>query len=417
MDDEQTTIRCAGGIDWAKDYHALCVLEQSGRVLLERRFAHDEGGIAKMCASLAEQGVGSVAIERPEGVLVERVLEAGIVVIPIHPNQLKAARPRFRASGARSKSDSFDALCLAELARTDQHRFRALTPDSDQTKALKALTRSREDLVGTRVALANRLRAELEAFWPGAAVLFSEIDCAISLAFLERYPSPTDASKLGEKRLLGFLCGHGYSGRKSALELLERLREAPQGRAGEAEMEARREAVLALVATLKALTERIKLLEERIAKAVRAHPDGEVFLSLFLGQKTTLTAASLVAEIGDRRERYPTNEALAADAGMSPVAIESGKRKVAGFRRACDKRLRKAVATLAESTRHHNRWAKEIYLRARERGCDHAHAIRILGRAWVRVIFRMWHDGVPYDPARHGGLRRLQSAEGLPQGV
>ena len=108
---------------------------------------------------------------------------------------------------------------------------------------------------------------------------------------------------------------------------------------------------------------------------------------------------------------------MAADAGMSPVAIESGKRKVAGFRRACDKRLRKALATLADVTRHHNRWAKDIYRRARERGCDHAHAIRILGRAWVRVIFRMWQDGMPYDPARHGGFKRLRSAEGLPQGV
>jgi transposase len=182
-------------------------------------------------------------------------------------------------------------------------------------------------------------------------------------------------------------------------------------------MEARREAVLALVGTLKALVERIKGLERRIARAVRAHPDGEVFLSLFRTNNSTLTAASLVAQIGDQRGRYPTNEALAAAAGMSPVAVESGRRKVASFRRACDKRLRRAVATLAESTRHHNRWAKEIYLRARARGCDHAHAIRILGRAWVRVIFRMWQDGLPYDPARHGGLRRLRSAEGLTQGV
>ena len=204
----------------------------------------------------------------------ERVLEAGIVVIAIHPNQLKAARPRFRASGSRSKSDAFDAFCLAELARTDHHRFRVLVPDSDETKALRALTRARQDLVGTRVALADQLRAELEAFWGGAAVLFSEIDSSISLAFLKRYPSPKDASRLAEKRLEGFLSQNRYCGGKSVLELLERLRKAPQGRAGEAEMEARREAVLGLVATLKALVERIKHLEEKIARAVRAHPDG-----------------------------------------------------------------------------------------------------------------------------------------------
>jgi transposase len=183
--EEQT--KSSAGLDWAKDEHALCVVEEpSGRVLLERRYAHQEGAIARLCGTLVDMGVKCLAIERPEGVLVERVLEAGIVVIAIHPNQLKASRPRFRASGSRSKSDAFDAFCLAELARTDHHRFRVLVPDSDETKALRALTRARQDLVGTRVALANQLRAELEAFWGGAAVLFSEIDSSISLAFLKR---------------------------------------------------------------------------------------------------------------------------------------------------------------------------------------------------------------------------------------
>ena len=205
----------AAGIDWAKDEHALCVLDEAGRKIFEGRFAHEEGGILKLCGSLVERGVERVAIERPEGVLVERVLECGITVLAIHPNQLKASRPRFRASGARSKSDSFDAFCLAELGRTDRHRFRALTPDSDETKALKVLTRAREDLVRSRVALANQLRAELEAFWPGAVLLFSQIDSAISLAFLKRYPSPKDASRLAEKRLENFLSKNCSAGARA----------------------------------------------------------------------------------------------------------------------------------------------------------------------------------------------------------
>jgi hypothetical protein len=133
---------------------------------------------------------------------------------------------------------------------------------------------------------------------------------------------------------------------------------------------------------------------------------------LFCNPNSTLTAARLVAEIGDCRERYPSAEALAADAGMSPVAIESGKRKAAAFRRACDKRLRDAVATLANTTRQHHPWAKDVYRRARGRGLDHPHAIRVLGRAWLRVIWRMWQDSVPYDPAKHGGLKRLSTAGG-----
>jgi transposase len=201
----------AAGIDWAKDEHALCIVDAAGRKILECRYAHQERAIERLCRSLVEMGVERVAIERPEGILLERLLDAEITVLAIHPNQLKASRPRFRASGSRAKSDAFDAFCLAELARTDNHRFRVLTPDSDETKALKVLTRTREDLVGRRVALANQLRAELEAFWGGAALLFSEIDSAISLAFLRRYPSPIDASRLAQKRLESFLSKNRYS--------------------------------------------------------------------------------------------------------------------------------------------------------------------------------------------------------------
>jgi transposase len=401
--------RCAG-IDWAKEMHRVCVLEGDGAPLVERGVAHNERDLDRMCQMLLELDVKRVAIERPDGVLVGHLLQAGLVVLPIHPNQLKAARPRFRAAGG--KSDSFDAYCLAELARTDHHRFRLLAPDSDETKALRTLTRARENLVRTRVSLSNCLHAELEAFWPGADRLFCKIASPIALAFLERYPSPTDARGLGEKRLAGFLARHGYCGGKSAAELLGRLRSAPKGWAEEAEEEARRTAVLSLVATLKPLVEQIGMLDSRIAEAVRAHPDGEVFLSLFRNPGSTLTAAKLLSEIGDRRERYPTAETLAADAGMCPVAKESGKRKVATFRRACDKRLRDALATLADSSRQHNPWAKDIYLRARGRGCDHPHAIRILGRAWARVIWRMWRDGIPYDPLKHGGRRRFNAAGG-----
>lgn len=400
----------SAGIDWASEEHALCVVDAAGRKLAGDLFAHDEAGIRALVVRMRTLKVCRVAIERPDGLLVDRLLEAGFTVLPVHPNALKATRPRYEAAGG--KSDGFDAFCLAELARTDAHRFRALRPHSDETKALRALTRTREDLVAARVRLGNELRAQLQAFWPGAAEIFFDVDSRIALAFLERYPSPADARGLGVKRLEGFLARHRYSGRRPAAELLDRLRSAPEGRAGTLESEARRGAVLGLVAALKPIVAQIAELTSQIAGAVRAHPDGQVFLPLFKDPKSTITAARLVAEIGDDRGRYPSSEALAADAGMAPVARESGKRKVAAFRWACDKRLREAVACLADSTRHHHPWAREVYARARSRGLDHPHAIRVLGRAWLRVLWRCWQDEVPYDPAKHGNLRRLQPAGG-----
>jgi hypothetical protein len=294
---------------------------------------------------------------------------------------------------------------LCELARTDSHRFRVLVPDSDETKALRALTRARENLVHTRVALASQLRAELERFWPAPVGLFCEFDSPISLAFLERYPSPIEARGLGEKRLAAFLARQRYSGRKSPAELLEKLRAAPEGRAGEQEIEARRAIVLALVAALRSLVVKISGTCE-IAHRVRSHPDGEIFLSLFKDPDSAICAAILLAEIGDCRERYPTADSLAADAGMSPVAVESGKKKVATFRYGCDKRLRGATSTLANATRQWHPWAADHYARARARGHEHPRAIRTLGHARCRVLWRCWQDRTPYDPGRHRGLQQ-----------
>src|SRR6266545_6665565 len=214
------------GIDWAADWHDVRVVDaDSGELLVERRFAHDEPGIGALIELLIAHRVARVAIERPEGLLVGRLVAAGICVMAIHPNKVAAARDRFRA--AAGKSDRFDAMVLCELARTDSHRFPRLAPSTDETLALRALVRTREDLVATRVGLANQLRAQLDAFWAGATRIFADIDSPIALAFLERYPSPADARGLGAKRLAGFLARNRYSGRRSVDELLARLRAAP----------------------------------------------------------------------------------------------------------------------------------------------------------------------------------------------
>jgi transposase len=392
------------GVDWASEKHDVLVADAKGEKLLAATFAHDEQGLRSLCRQLVRLDVALVAVERPDGLLVERLLDAGLRVLALHPNQVAAARDRFRVSGG--KSDRFDAFVLCELARTDHHRFRMLEPDADQTKALRALTRAREDLVETRTALVNQLRAELERFWPGPLRLFSHMDSEILLAFLERYPSPADARGLGVARMQAFLRRERYSGGQQAAALITKLRSSPQGRVGELELAARRQIVLSYVAMVRTLNAQIKDLECQIRTQVRAHPDGEIFLSLFKSPNSFLTAAELLAEIGDCRARYPNRDALASDAGHAAVAKESGKRKTASFRWGCNKRLRVAFCRLADSSRHWHPWAQDLYAQARQRGHEHPRAIRTLGRAWCRIVWQCWQDRRPYDPARHRALQR-----------
>ena len=98
---------------------------------------------------------------------------------------------------------------------------------------------------------------------------------------------------------------------------------------------------LALVSALEPIVQRISELTIEIRHMLDQHPDGKTFRSLFIAHDSWLCAATMIAEIGDCRERYPTYRALAADAGQAPVAVEYGQEpKHAQFRWACDHRLR-----------------------------------------------------------------------------
>jgi transposase len=256
--------------------------------------------------------------------------------------------------------------------------------------------------------LANQLRGVLESFWPGAAAIFADIDSPIALAFLRRYPTPQSAARLGERRLAGFLAQESYCGRRSAAELLARLRAAAPGRAGAAEAEIKGELVRALAAVLTEMVARLTKLTARLEQLVADLPDGRILMSF--PRAGRVCAAQMLAEIGDARERFPTEAQLAAEAGLCPVTKASGKSHAVTFRWACNKRLRRAVTCFADNSRHASRWAADIYARARARGCDHPHAIRILGRAWIRVLWRAWYDGLPYDPTRHRGAQAHATA-------
>ena len=290
-----------------------------------------------------------------------------------------------------------------------RHGLRRLRPFSEQTRALRAVVRSRSDLVDARVAAANQLRAALAAAWPGAGELFADVASEIALAFLERYPTATSAARLGEGRLGAFLRKHGYSGRRSPAELLERLRAAPAGLGDGLESDARGDSVLAMVRVIRALKRSIKDLDRSVMAHLGEHPDAIVFGSL--PRAGRINAAQMLAEWGDCREAYDGPEAVAALSGMAPVTRRSGRHLAVGFRWACNTRFRHAMATFADNSRHASPWAASVYGAAIDRGADHPHAVRILARAWIRVIYRCWLDGVPYDPSRHGAVRRLDAPE------
>ncbi len=395
------------GIDWAAKEHAVTVLDAVTDKGHRTAIQHTAEGFDRLVAWLGRFGDPAdlpVAIERPDGRLVDRLLQAGHPVVAVKTNAIKAWRESETISGA--KSDPGDADVIADYLRVRHHRLRVLTPFSDETRALRTVVRTRDDLVAQRVAATNQLGALLDAFWPGATCVFADIASPIALAFLTRYPTPASAARLGEKRMAAFCTKHGYSGRRSATELLERLRSAPAGITDPAQTAAERDAVLAMVTVLTGLITAIKDLDRSVIAHLGEHPDVEIFTSL--PRSGRINAAQMLAEWGDCRQAYDSAEAVSALAGQTPVTKKSGKHESVNFRWACNKRFRNAIDTFADNSRHASPWAARIYADAIARGHDHPHAIRILARAWIRVIYRCWTTHTPYDEALHGGAQHLK---------
>lgn len=398
---KDATIRF-GSVDWATQTHAACIVDERGRAVDQFEVPHTGEGLTDLCRRFSRAGVRRVAIERPDGSGVDALLEAGLEVVVVSSRSVKALRTRYGLAG--NKDDRGDAFVLADCLRTDGHRWHSLQPDSPQTVALRSAVRTRKDLVATRVATANQLRAHLLIVFPGAVGLFADIDSGISLDFLESFPTAAKAAWLSESRMAAWLRSRTYSGRTPAAELVGRLhRAAPGLRGGAATAQAG--VTLALVSVLRTLLAQIDTLRAQIADQLELHPDGFIFRSL--PRAGTVRAAAMLAEIGDCRARFPSPDALACLAGAVPSTRSSGKHRAVTFRWACDKKLRDALVDFAQDTVRANAWAEQLYRRHRQAGKTHPHAARILTRSWVDIIWRCWQDRTAYDPACHRALQHV----------
>ena len=98
------------GVDWAGDDHAVSVVNDRGREIDRRTIEHSTAGLRELLDLLARHGAQEVAIERPDGPVVEALLEGGITVVVISPNQRRicaaATAPRAARTTGSTRSSS-----------------------------------------------------------------------------------------------------------------------------------------------------------------------------------------------------------------------------------------------------------------------------------------------------------------------
>ena len=120
------------GVDWAAEVHAVCVINIEGNVLSQFSVEHSADGIALLVHRLANFGEPidiPIGIERPDGRLVDLLLEAEYPAVPVSPNAIKSWRQGKVLSKASGKHQA------VHLRWACNKRFRvAITTFADNSR-------------------------------------------------------------------------------------------------------------------------------------------------------------------------------------------------------------------------------------------------------------------------------------------
>jgi len=386
------------GIDWADDHHDIHITDDSAAPLDSFSIPHSYDGMKKLRGQLgkssSDPGNVLVAVESHQGLLIYALLEAGYLVYPINPKAMDRYRDRYRMSS--SKSDPKDAMVLANILRTDLHLYKRLPRETVADARLRQLTRSHKSLGQQKTKMLNQLTTQLKSYYPIALRLFSRLDHKITLAFLERFPTPEKAAAASLEDLRKFFQKQGYSQQWKVTFIYESLQQ-PSLRAPKELEEVHQTIVLSLVPVIRSLRDEIEKLANEIGKEFKHNPAHEIFSSLPTGE---ITAARLNGELGSDGTRYPTREYVQTAAGTAPVTRRSGKTIVIFFRWQCNKHLRAAFQDLARESVKQCAWARQYFAEQMRLGHKPSRAYRALANRWAAIIWKMLQERERFNQSR-----------------
>lgn len=389
------------GVDWADREHQLYVGDENGAKVADMKVQETAEGMAELGRWLDERRAERIelwaGIEKPQGQIVDFLLNHGVTVYPVNPKAVDRARDRFRMS--QSKSDSFDARVLSEFLRTDHAHLRALQPNSEQAQELKMLTRDQQRMVRQNTRLLNQLKITLKEYYPRPVEVFGDLESQIARDFLKQYPTPAALCALSRRQWNQFAKRQHHLAQTRCDELWEELSK-PQLLIPQHVVRTKAQLVEVLLDQLEVSVRAVQMYNEKVEGFFASTPAAELVQKLPGGKSGTIVP-TIWAELGDAADRWESFKHLQAEAGVVPVTKASGKSRVVQFRFSCNKHLRHAVYWLAFVSLNRSEWAKTYYRNQRARGHNHPQALRALGAKWLKIIFVMWRDHKPYDENYH----------------
>ena len=386
-----------GGVDWGQRKHVAQVVDAQGQASAVLEVEHSVAGLQQLVAWFVAQGpVAGIAVETCRHQVVQALREAGFAVYPVNPKLSHAWRKGWAVSEA--KDDRRDALVLADGLQQHHARLSVYTPDVASARELKRLCDDERKLIQQQTALVQQLQDAVRQYYPAALAWFSDLTTQCAWDFLLMFPTPTALAQASKAKLNGFLRCH-----KIALGPQWQERVAQRGDATQWPSDAATEEVQGLWAQaqakqLRTLHAVLHTYRQRIEAGFAAQPDHALFQSLpGAGPKL---APRLHAAFGTQREQYASAQSVQQLSGTAPVTTRSGAHETVHMRRACRKDWRCTMHQFAWQSTRYCAWARACYDLARARGQSAALALRNLANKWLKIIYRMWQTGKPYDEAK-----------------
>jgi transposase len=248
-----------------------------------------------------------------------------------------------------------------------------------------------------KTALLNQLTGRLKLYFPQMLTWFGSADSLLLWRLLEQWPELEALQQAPCRKLKAFLKQDARQAPADVQAFVEGLRVAVPATHDAAVVRSAARFAQALVQQLQLLRSQIQQYEKQIEAIVEQHPDFPI-VSSFPGVGKAL-APRLIAALGSQRERFPDAASIQSYSGIAPVREASGRRQWVHARWACPKFIKQTFQEWAQHSLARCAWARAHYDGQRTRGKQHQAAVRSVAYKWIRILFRCWVDGTPYDDA------------------
>lgn len=384
-------------IDWADQKHFWRLVPTGSDQQEQGELENTPEAVETWAVALQERFGGrpiALCLEQSRGTLVYMLAKyAHLVLFPVHPTTAARYRETFCPSGA--KDDPNDTASLLDLLLRHRERLRKLQPDTVETRLLQFLVEERRRSVDEKTRQSNRLKECLKRYFPQLPRWFEDVTTTLVGALLERWPNLEELQRAHPGTLRRFFHQHHCRSEDLIRERIDAISHATSATKDAALLEAGAMTARGLVALISTLRRIVSDFDQRIGQLVATHPDGALFASL-PGAGPAL-APRLIVAFGTRRDRYQDAYQMLCYSGIAPVKEASGRTEWIHFRRSCPKFLRQTFHEFASHSIGQSEWAKAYYQSQRARQKNHHAAVRALAYKWIRIIFRCWKDGTPYD--------------------